>query len=355
MNPSYAKRRNIRIVGAGDSGCVREDPRSIPEMALCAVERALDDAGIGYDAVDAAVTASIDLFDGLTASNIAVTEAVGAVMRPESRIAADGLAATIHACCQLWAEAYRTVLVVAHGKASMSRHDELTNWAMDPVALQPLGINFLMCSALQAETLRRTDAGAGRRWAEIAALNRGRAGDAGIAGPCTTEDVLNSEFIASPLRADMRAPLGDAAYALVLQRRTDEEPGIAITGVGHDLAAHGLWDDDWMHWAGLRRASDRALSVAGLTASDIDLYEPSCHFAHEEELFIRACGAAEGTTLSSTGGLFAGVAPATGGISRLIAATRAMRKDPGVKRAFAHGSWGPAGQAHAVAILEAVA
>ncbi len=39
--------------------------------------------------------------------------------------------------------------------------------------------------------------------------------------------------------------------------------------------------------------------------------------------------------------------------SRLVVATRRMREQPQLARALVHGSWGPAGQGQAVAVLEA--
>lgn len=81
-------RRPVFVAGCGQIGPVADDPRSIPEIVLQAVEGALEDAGITHKDIDAVVTASVDILDGLTASNIAVTEVVGAVMKPEARIAA---------------------------------------------------------------------------------------------------------------------------------------------------------------------------------------------------------------------------------------------------------------------------
>lgn len=354
------ERPTITIAGVGESGCLKEDSRSIPEMVLCAVEQTLNEAGVGYDAIDAVVTASVDLFDGLTASNIAVTEVVGAVMRPESRIAADGLAALLHASCQIWAGAYDTVLVVAHGKASMSPHDPLTSWAMDPVYLQPLDVNFLICSALQAETLKAADPDAELRWAGIASERRTLGATFGIAPACSPAAVLASPMISSPLREAMRAPLGDGAYAVLLQKETNDSPSgrrIHITGLGNDLSPQGVWTDSPDSWAGLHRACARAYACANLNAaaSSFDIVEPSCFYAHEEELFLAASGLAEDTPISTGGGLFAGVAPATAGLSRLIAAVRQIRERDDVSRALAHGSWGPAGQGQVVAILEASA
>ncbi len=107
------------VIGVGQTAYEPAKPaQAIPEMVLEAVERALADARIGMSEVDAVVTASVDLWDGRTASNIQVTEVVGAVMRPEARVAGDGLLAAIHAAMTVGAGAYGTVLVAAHCKMS---------------------------------------------------------------------------------------------------------------------------------------------------------------------------------------------------------------------------------------------
>jgi hypothetical protein len=342
----------IVVAGLGQSGPVAADPRSIPEMVLEAVQAALADAHLGYDAIDAVVTASIDLFDGLTASNIAVTEVVGAVMKPETRIAADGLAAAAHAACQLWAGAYRTVLVVAHGKASMAPHEALTPWAMDPVYLQPLGLDFLACAGLQAAVLAAADGDAERRWAELAAARRQAAAE-GFAPPRSAAEVLDSPPVAAPIRAAMCAPLGDGAAAVLLRAAAEDEGGVRLRAVGYDLEPHHPGDRELGTWPGLGRACARAYAAAGIAdpAAAFDLAEPGCLYAHEEELFVAASGIGAGVELSPEGGLFGGTAPVAAGLTRLIAAARRLRA--GTARALAHGTWGPAGQGQAVAILEA--
>jgi len=347
----------VAIAGVGAAGPLTADPRSIPEMVLAAVEEALEDAAIGFDEVEAVVTASVDLFDGLTASNVAVTEVVGAVMRPETRISGDGLCAAIHGACELRAGACGTVLVVAHGKASMAPHWPLTEWAMDPVFLQPLGIDFLVCAGLQACAVAQADGGAAERWAELVARRRAAAGDAAIAAPCSAAEVLASPVLASPLRREMAAPLGDGACAMVLRAAAAggrDEASVRLAGAGWDLEPHSPGERDLARWQGLERACARACSDAGLDPADpgLELAEPSCLFAHEEELFRAAARIGEDVPLSPGGGLFAGAAPVAAGLSRLVACVRSIRAGA-ARRALAHGAWGPAGQAHAVAVLEA--
>ena len=339
----------VVVAGVGESGPAPADARSIPEMVLAAVEAALADARLSHDDIDAVVTASVDLFDGLTASNVAITEVVGAVMKPETRIAADGLAALIHARCQVEAAAYGTVLVVAHGKPSMSDHDALTRWAMDPIHLQPLGVDFVACAGLEACLLAAHDGGAAARWAELAATRARAAGRQADAAA-----VLASPMIASPITAGMRAPLADGACAVILRASASGGPAVAVSGVGHDLSPHALGDRPLGEWAGLARACERAYAMAGVSHPEdaFDLVEPSCGFAHEEELFARAAKVGARALRSPGGGLFAGAVPVAAGLSRCAAAVRWLRAAGG-GRALAHGAWGPAAQGHAVAVLEA--
>jgi len=347
-------RSAVSILGGAETGIALQDPRSIAEMVLIAVEGALDDAALSWDDIDAVVTASVDLFDGLTASSIAVTEVVGAVMKPETRIAADGLAAAIHAVHQIESGAYNTVLVVAHGKASMAPHWDLTSWAMDPVFLQPLGVDFLTVAGLQANIIAGSDATVVRRWAEKVVRRREAAGG-GVAGPTSVKAVLESPVAAAPIRVEMSAPLGDGACAVLLSATDGEvKAPILIIGTGHDLDPHHPGDRDLTAWTGLRRACRQAYDAAGIDdpKTAFVVAEPSCLFPHEEDLFVEAAGLEEATNLSPEGGLFAGTAPVVSGLSRLLRAVRAIEGNSGL-RALAHGTWGPAGQGQAVVVVEA--
>lgn len=389
-----ATRQPVRVAGVGEAEPVAADPRSIPEIVLEVVQAALADAGIGYSDVDAVVTASVDLYDGLTASNIAVTEVVGAVMKPETRVAGDGIAALAHAACLLWSGAYETVLVVAHGKASMAPQDAVSRWALDPALLQSLEFGFDAYVGLQAQALAAADPGAVQRWARVAAVARG----------CSAAEVLNSPMVADPLRALMRAPDADGACAVVLRARpavsSTEGAGsdggsrgavecaprrsapsallrdVLLTGIGFDLDQHLPGDRDLIAWTSLTRAFGRALANAGVRLEEIDLVRTSCRYPHEAELFAAATG------LELSDWRPEPVVPVAAGLSRLIAATRTLRGVCGVsgavpdvatdtagraegdreaiapgnrgpRTALAHGTWGPAGQAHAVAVLQA--
>lgn len=350
-NASGRRQRSVTVLGGAETGSVPEDQRSIPEMVLEAVEGALDDAARLWADIDAIVTASVDLYDGLTASSVAVTEVVGAVMNPETRIAADGLAAAIHAVHQIAAGAYGTVLVVAHGKASMTPHWDLTTWAIDPIFLQPLSVDVLTISGLEAHFMAGSDPAVIEDWAVLAAKRMNAAAPG--TGPVTADAILASPIVADPIRAGMCAPLGDGACAVVLGSESSEGSPL-ITGTGHDLDAHYPDSRNLTGWSGLERAAQRAYVQANIDdpADAFLVAEPSCMFPHQENLFVEATAIGTDTPLSPRGGLFAGTAPVTSGLGRLLAASRAVMGRPG-RRALAHGTWGPAGQGQAVAIVEA--
>lgn len=355
MTSNGADCREVTVAGVGMQGPVEADPRSIPEIVLEAVDAALADAGLDHARIDATVTASVDLFDGLTASNIAVTEVVGAVMKPETRIAADGLLALVHALCELRAGACETVLVVAHCKPSMAPQRALVRWALDPVFLQPLGLDFHACAGLQACAVAGADATAPQRWAQLVAQRR--RGSAGLRAPVSPVAVLASAVVSAPLREEMCAPSGDGACAVILRAGPDprSKRAVRIVGAGYDLAPHSLGDREPAAWEGLARACRRAYTMAGIgaPAAAFDVAEPSCRFPHEEELFVAASGISAGTPRSPGGGLFAGYTPVAAGLSRLVAARDYLLDHAGARRALVHGAWGPAGQGQAVVVLEA--
>ena len=353
-NPDAQPPIAVSFLGGAATEIATQDPRSIAEMVLAAVEGALLNADLGWDDVDAVVTASVDLFDGLTASSIAVTEVVGGVLKPETRIAADGLAAAIHAVHQIRSGAYRTVLVVAHGKASMAPYWDLTSWAMDPIFLQPLGVDFLTVAGIQANLIAGSSATIVRDWAKKV-VQRRKAASGGTVGPLTVEDVLASPVIAAPILSEMCAPLGDGACAVLLSAGDGgvHKTSVSITGTGHDLDSHHPGDRSLTSWDGLQRACRQAYSVAGVDdpKTAFAVVEPSSLFPHEEDLFIAAAGIDKTAEISPGGGLFVGTAPVVSGLSRLLQAARAIEGTSGL-RALAHGTWGPAGQGQAVIVVE---
>lgn len=355
----------VFLLSYGHTPYAPQPQPTIPELVHQAVQAALDHANLSLQDIDAVVTASVDLWDGLTASNVAVTEVVGAVMKPETRVAGDGLLAVCQAAMSILAGSYETVLVVAHSKGSMADRWALSNWTFDPLYQQPLGLDDLAAAALQVQVYFHRYGISPKAPALVAVKNRKQPG-------LTVNDVLTSPMPAPPLHELEICPVADGACALVLAAtphggRTNGPP-LRIRGFGYAVEPHYLGDRDLADPAALRQAARQAYRMAGITNSrpEIQVAHVSEAFAYQELLWCEGlglCGPGEGPRLlmdgvtapggalpvNPRGGLLAGVPPFVAGLDRLIWALEDVRA--GTPMALAHGTWGPAGQGQCVVIV----
>lgn len=305
--------------------------RCIPALVYRAVRDCLADAARAMSEVDAVVTASVDLWDGKTASNIAVTEAVGAVMKAETRIAGDGLLALMHGAMMILSGHYQRVLVVAHGKASEADLQSVSNWSFDPVYQQTLQLTDAHALALQSQAVAMR-VGAERASAWIRS----------VPGRDTEQHT---------------APQGDGACAVLLE--ADRKGAVELEGFGYDLEAHYLGDRDLSRSAGLARATQRTYRMAGLidAPSGIGRCYWSLRTALQFPLWAEAaaiCSMDEGPAARPTGYhqiQWAGLPPFAAGLQRLICAVKELRAHPRLGRALVQGCHGPAGQLQAVCLL----
>ncbi len=294
----------ISILGVGRTVYAPQPGTAITELVYRAVQAALDDAGLTMREIDARVTASVDLWDGLTASNVAITEVVGAVMQPEARVAGDGLLAACQGALSILAGAYQTVLVVAHCKATMSDGQAISNWTFDPIYQQPLGLDDFSAAALQASALR----------------------------------------VAPPLLR----PAVDGAAAIIL---SSQAAPLTIRGMGWALDEHYLGDRALTDAIALRAAARRAFALANVAepARALACAEISDHFDYQRALWARALGLDDFPNLNVSGGLARGVPPFVAGLDCLIEIVLRLRENAGL--GLAHGCWGPAGQGQAVMVI----
>lgn len=377
----------VAIIGVGQTLYEPSKPhQSIPEMVLEAVEAALEDARIPMEEVEGVVTASVDLWDGRTASNVQVTEVVGAVMKPEARVAGDGLLAALHAAMTILSGAYGTVLVVSHCKMSEGEHWGCSNWAMDPIYQQTLGVDFLSAAGLQARAYRERYGVGEAEWARVVEKNRLNAQKnplARVVANHAPTEALTSGIIADPLRALDVAPPADGACALVLAtperaRALGTAKPVALLGFGYASEAHYLGDRDLAEPRALIPASRRAYAMAKIRdpRRELQVVECSEAFSYQELLWCEGLGLCppgeggrlldEGVTalggqlpVNPSGGMLGGSPFIVAGLGRLAEAVLQVRGDAnghqvrGARCALAHGSYGPAGQHQSVAVVGA--
>jgi len=374
----------VGIIGVGQMEYNPKPHLNIPEMVYLAVTEALKDAHMEIKDIEYAVTSSVDLWDGKTASGVYITEVIGAVMKPETRVANDGLFAVAQAYMVIRSGLYKTSLVVSHCKASESSHFELSNWVFDPVYEQLLGLDYLSSSALQANAymsrygLREED------FALVVVKNRKNGTRNPFVGTkeVSVEEVLNSESIAYPIKELEVPPVSDGACALILASEDliREMSGILkpvwIKGWSYCTDSHYLGDRDLSDSRSLRIAAQRAYKMAGIKnpAKEIDVAEISEEFSYQELLWSECLGFCEpggGTRLlrsgkamingeipiNPSGGILSGNPPFVAGLIRLAEATLQLRGDAGkhqvkgARTALAHGTSGPAGQSHCVMVI----
>lgn len=375
----------VAIIGIGEAKFKELPSITIPEMVYSAVQKALKDARLGIADIDHVVTASLDLYDGQPASNGLVAEVVGSVMKPEVRVAQDGLFACYHAYMMLRTGLYNTMLVVAHNKGSLVNHYAVSNWSFDPIYQQKLGLDFLSAAALQANWYMHQYGITQEQCARVVAVNRsnGEKNPRSLGLPeVTIDDVLQSPLLAFPIKSLDAAPVCDGACALVLtsskRKAGSSNKTVWIRGAGACQDAHYLGDRDLSKPASLISAGQQAYQMAGIKypRKEIDLVELSEFFSYQELLWLEGlgfCNSGEAGRLldeeisardgklpiNPSGGVLSGVPYVVAGLNRLAEAVLQIRGEAGgcqiseVRTALAQGTTGAVGQDHCVLIVSA--
>jgi acetyl-CoA C-acetyltransferase len=374
----------VAVIGLGQTEYRRANQdQNAPEMVLDAVEKALADAGLELADMDGAVTASIDLWDGRTASNFYLTEVVGSVLGPETRVAGDGLLAVFQGAINLLAGAGRTVLVVAVSKGSEADHEAISNWVFDPVFQQPLGLDYVTAGSLQAQSYLNQYHLSPAAWTWVVVKNRAHGAinpRAMLREAVSLPQASGSPLRASPLRDLDVALTGDGACALVLahKKAVDKKRHrpVWIKGLASALGAHYLGDRKLFADEILQQTAARAYQMAGLREPDrdLDVIELSEFFAPQELIWTESlglCPPGGGATLmesgqtsligslpiNPSGGLLSGTPLVVAGMARVMECVLQLRGEAGpvqiegASTALAHGTTGPCGQGHGVIIL----
>ncbi|MBW1732789.1 MAG: thiolase family protein [Deltaproteobacteria bacterium] len=355
----------------------------IPETVFKVVQQAMAEAGIDRDDLDTIVTSSVDLWDGRTASNQMLADVVGSIMKPESRVAGDGLGAAFQGMLTILAGASGITLVVSQCRGSMGSHNEISNWVFDPIYQQPLGLDYLSAGALQANLYMKQFGISQEDCARVVIKNRRDAQNNPYAQEVeetTVEEVMNSPMLAYPIKEMDASPVSDGACAVVLASRDkaktlSKEP-VWILGAGSCVDSHYLGDRDLAGGDALIKASNAAYSMAGISdpLKELDVAEVSAAFSYQELLWTELMGFCdrgkgarilkEGQTslggslpVNPSGGMIAGNPVTVAGLTRLVEAVLQVRGKAGnrqvrgASRALSHGTTGCCGQGQYVMIV----
>jgi acetyl-CoA C-acetyltransferase len=376
-------RERVFIVGGAQTK-FEEDKgyETIPEMVFHVVSEVLADAGVSIDDIDAIVTSSVDLWDGSTATNALINDAVGGVMKPESRVASDGLGALMQGAMMVLADAADLVLVVSHAKGSMAPQQTVSNWTFDPIFQQTLGLDYLVAAALQANAYLNTYHISEQEiaLASVKALKNAKNNPfSQSSGDITVADVMESRVLASPIKELDAAPPSDGAAAIVLASKKKalqlRATPVQIRGMGSALDSHYLAHRDLCEGKALAAAAERAYRMAGISdpSKEIDVFELTTLFSFEELMETEILGLAprgkgnrliaDGVTsmggdipVNPSGGMLSGNPIHVSGLVRMVEVALQLsgraekRQVTGATVGLAHGMSGPCGAQQFVVI-----
>ena len=216
---------------------------SIAGLCREAVDRALLDAGLGFDDVDAVVVGKApDLFEGVMMPELYLAEALGAAGKPLLRVHTAGSvggSTAIVASSLVQAGVHRRVLAVAFEKQSESN----AMWALSiPVPfVMPVHAGAGGYFAPHVRSYIRRSQAPGHVGAIVAAKDRRNACKnpyAHLHQPgTTTESVMASQMLWDPIRYDETCPSSDGACAVL---------------IGDSGAADAVDNPAWIHATAMR-------------------------------------------------------------------------------------------------------
>jgi len=375
----------VAIVGVAQT---RFSPKradaNVAELAYEAIEPVLAQCGLTIEKdIDNAISCSHDIWDGQTISNIGITDVIGGHLRNEEKMAMEGSTAVYYGTIGILSGEFECTLLLAHTKMSQTHRNIVNNDAFDPIYSRRLGLDYTSAAALQSRRYMHVSGVTPEQTAAVVVKNLKNAMRNPLAhnkGRFTIEDILASPMVADPIRRMDMAPDTDGAVAMILaeeeRAREITDTPIWIRGMGTCYDAHHLGDRDLAECMALRKAADKAYTIAGIKdpRKEIDLIERGEEFSYQELLWLEGLGiCAPGTggalmdsgmtqmtgelPVNPSGGLLSGVPANVMGLNRVAeAALQLMGKADGhqipeARTAVAQGHSGFCGQHHCVIVL----
>ena len=300
-----------------------------------------------------------------------------------TKVAGDGASAVYHGAVNILSGKHKVVLVVSWRKESETVASIIENAGLDPIYLRPLGFDFLITAAMQANRYMHRYGIKEEQFAEVVVKNKGNAfGNPYAQEPIelSVSDVLNSEMLSHPIKALDCKPVSDGACALILASEDvakdwSSKP-ICIIGMGNCYDSHYPGDRDLSDCDSLQKAAQKAYELAGITDpfKEIDVAEVSEEYSYQELLWMEGlglCGRGEagevmqdGITriggelpVNPSGGLLSGNPLGVAGMARVAEAYLQLSGQSGERQignaetALAHGCYGSNGQSHCVILM----
>jgi len=378
----------VAIVGfkqtkhTGKSELTRE--RMIYELA----KSLYSDLGITREDVDTFIMASNDFHDGRTISNVHTVARVGAYMKDETKVEADGANACLYGVMRILSGNYDTALLTGYSLGGSEFRTQLAQfYSLDPVYTRQRNVlNELSAAAFQARAYMMKYGATEEDLAKTAvkSLKNGAKNPNALRqkADASPDDVLASDPLFSPLHKLHCYPDTDGGCVILLasEKRAKEltDKPVWITGIGQSVENYYFGERELSSSRSTADAAKRAYSMAGISdpKKEIDVAEISAIFAPQEWIISEALGLAEpggGPKATASGETDLGgaipVNPSGGalcahpicgtGLVRIAEATSQLRGEAGdmqvdgAKTAVVHGQDGICAQSNTVLVLNA--
>jgi acetyl-CoA acetyltransferase len=392
----------VAIAGYGDSYAHDENPRPAIELAAESTAKAIDDAGVDLDDIDAVITGRPPLSDQRPQWNNIFASYMNIPTEFSTEVTnhGAGVNGTLkHALAAIHGGFADTVLCVSADAASLFTDpvEGIPEIDIDREWESPYGPFMPSIYGMVAERYMHEHGITKEQMARVAVTSRKWAvrhphAEMRDKGEITVEDVLSSRTIASPLNLLDCAPYGPGGTggALVITETDRAEQlhsdPVYVRGVGeyntHEKLTDRLalrdkppnQDSPNLTTTGAKHAADQAYEMAGIGPDDIDIVEPSTNFTHIGLMLLEDLGFCEkgaagrfvedggidfdnGLPFNTNGGwLSFGQPVVSGAMDLLVEGVRQLREEAlgkqvsNVETALTHGIGGPIA-CHSVTLL----
>ena len=310
-----AKRTAIVGFGQTHHATTRRDVNGV-EMINEAVVRALDDAQLTRDDIDAIVIGNMDHFEGINYVDTWSVDGSGAYMKPIMKVCTGGttgstvaMAAFYHVVSGL----FDTVLAIGWEKNSESDTTGAIVTAFEPIWDRPTFAGAIGGLAQDALVYMEETGATLEDAARVAVRDRQHARNnpyAHLQLDLTLEDAMNSPMISYPIRFLDVCPRTDGAAAAVFasedraEKITETPAWVVATANRHNFAMAG--DTQFGRLQSLEEASKEVYAKAGIKEplKEIDMGELYLPSTFSGLIWIEAaglCGRGEGPKLVADG------------------------------------------------------
>ncbi|MEA5367563.1 thiolase domain-containing protein [Amycolatopsis sp., V23-08] len=334
---------DVAIAGFAHAPNVRETPGTTNgvEMLVPIFAEVFALTGLSKQDIGFWCSGSSDYLAGRAFSFIAAVDAIGAFPPiHESHVEMDAAWALYEAWLKIRMGEVETALVYGFGKSSAGQLRRVLALQLDPYVVTPLWPDSISIAGIQARMGLDAGLWSEKDLAEVAARNR----------DLDAAELLDTPYVADPLRAHDIAPITDGAAVIILstvERARDivERPAV-IAGIEHRVDSPVLGARD------LTRSPSTEIAAKALDLDGVDLAELHAPFTHQELILRSALKLSDGVKINPSGGALAANPMFSAGLARIGEAARRIHSGES-RKAVAHATSGPALQQNLLAVLEA--